>query len=481
MLFSALLAMALLLPLAAEGTSYPGLFRYKLDNGLELYVYKDSAVPVARVEICFRSGAMAQTADTAGIFHLYEHLAFGGDAAAGGSAGVKAALASIGAAEWNGGTSAERVDWWLSLPSSRVDAGIRFWADRLRPATFDPVELEAAKTVVIAEVKALEATPDAIYQAAVDRRLFGKYPWRRDPAGTEAAIRATTPEALAKLRDTWFVPNNAAIIVGGDVDPEAVRAAVAAAFAGWKAADNPFRNPAPAHPRPGVTRPTWMVYPDPSMPEGVALIELRYRGPDLGTDPAASHAADLWTSLVSDPAGRFKVQVAKNVPGLYGADPLSAYYVSQREGGTLSVSAYFQVDKAVSTVDRARQFKERVRGFEVTTMRSDPSYFGAADYAAARKRLEAARRLSLETADGVVDSLAWWWATASGDYFMGYSAALAATGPAEVSAFIDTYILRNLEVIALRVNPSDFERERKAFTSQGFDVVTPSNAYWWQK
>jgi zinc protease len=480
-MLSALLALALILPLTAEGTSYPGLYRYKLDNGLELFVYKDSTIPVARVEICFRGGAMAQSADTAGSFHLYEHLVFGGDASTGGSAGIKAALANIGAAEWNGGTSAERVSWWLTLPSARVDAGIRFWAERLRPATFDPADLEAAKAVVIAEVKAIEARPDSIYQAAVDKRLFGKYPWRRDPAGTEAAIRAASPESLAKLRDTWFLPNNAAIVVGGDVDPEAVRASVTAAFSAWKAGENPWKNPLPAHPRPGVLRPTWMVYPDPSIPEGIALMELRYRAPDLGSDAAASYAADLWTALVSDPAGRFKTQVGKSVPGLYGADPISAYYISQREGGTLSISAYFQVDKAGSAVDKARLFKERVRGFEITTMRGEPGYFGAADYVAARKRLEAARRISLETADDFVDSLAWWWATASADYFIGYSAALAATGPAEVTSFIDAYILRNLEVIALRMNPADFERERKSFTSQGFDVVTASNAYWWEK
>jgi len=483
-MLAVLCAFALLLPivpLAADETGYPGLYRYKLDNGLELYVYRDNSLPIARVEICFRAGAMAQTPDTAGLFHLYEHLVFGGDAANGGSAGVKAALATIGAAEWNGGTSAERVDYWLTLPSSKVTEGLRFWADRLRPADFSPADLEAAKSVVGAEVKAYEATPEAIYQAAMDKRLFAKYPWRRDPAGTDAAIKAATPEAMAAIRDGWFVPNNAAVIVGGDVDPEAVRAAVASAFAGWKPGPDPWERPNPPHPRPGVVRPTWMVYPDTSLPEGVALVEMRYRAPDLGADPKASYAADLWTTLVADPAGRFKAAVMKGVPRLYGVDPVSAYYVSQREGGTLSISAYFSVDPSLPAASRAQVFKETARGIEITTMRSSSSYFGAADYEAARDRLEAARRLSLETASDLVSSLAWWWAEASGDYFIGYDGALAKTGPAEVNAFIDTYILRNLEVIALRMNPADYERERKSLSAAGFVTVNQTNAYWWQK
>ncbi len=476
-----LCALALLLPLAGQESAFPGLFRYKLDNGIELYVYRDPAVPLARVEVCFRAGASAQTPETAGLFHLYEHLIFGGDASGGGSAQFKSDLASLGAAKWNGGTSAERLDWWLTLPSDRVENGIRFWADRLRPAVIDRGGLDAARGSVIAEVKALAADPDRIFEAAIDKRLFGKYPWRRDPAGTEANLAAATPEALAKIRDTWIIPNNMALIVSGDVDIEAVAKMASAAFAAWKPADDPWRKPPPAHPKPGVPRPTWFVYPDPSMPEGLALVELRYRGPDLGTDARSSYAADLWTALVADPSGRFKKSVDANIAGLFGADPISAWYLSQREGGTLSIAAYFKTDPASPAVDRVRAFKERVRGTEITTMRSDPGYFSSKDYDAARRRLESARRIALETADGVADSLGWWWAGASGDYFIGYAAALAKTGSEEVAGFLDAYVMRNLEVIALRMNPSDYEREKKSFANSGFDLVGPTNAWWWQK
>lgn len=480
-IFGALFALALLLSLACEPTAWPGLSRYKLDNGIELFVYRDEAVPLARVEVCFRAGAMAQTPDTAGLFHLYEHLLFGGDVSTGGSTAVKAALAAIGAAEWNGGTSAERLDYWLSLPSDKVEGGIRFWAERLRPPKFDSADLASAKATVLPELKALQSDPDRVYEAAMEKRLFAKYPWRRDPAGTEAVVRAADGDAMTKIRDTWIVPNNMALVVAGDVDPETVRGFAAAAFGSWKPADDPWKKPNPPHPRPGVPRPTWMVYPDSTMPEGIASVELRYRAPDLGTDPQASYAADLFTALVSDPAGRFKKSVAKNVPLLYGADPVSSYYLSQREGSTLSISSYFSIDAESSAVDRARAFKERVRGIEIMTMRSDPSYFGAKDYEAARARLEASRALAHETADGVADALSYWWATASADYFIGYSSALAKTGSEELAAFVDTYVMHNLEVIALRMNPADYEKEKKLFANSGFDLVGPANAFWWEK
>ena len=81
----------------------------------------------------------------------------------------------------------------------------------------------------------------------------------------------------------------------------------------------------------------------------------------------------------------------------------------------------------------------------------------------------------------MIETLAFWWAASSIDYFAGYPAMLATTGPKEVSAFLDAYIMRNLEVVAIRMNPADIEKEKRSFTNSGFDTVGASNAFWWQK
>ena len=206
-----------------------------------------------------------------------------------------------------------------------------------------------------------------------------------------------------------------------------------------------------------------MVYPDPAIPEGTGRIEARYRGPDLAFDPASCCAADLWSSLVSPPEGRFKTALEANVPRLGGADGIAAGYVDQRDGGWISVSSHFIVDPALPAVDRAQAFKERERAFEITSMKLDPSYFSPDDYEAARKRILDGRATATGDGEGMIDALAFWWAAASIDYFAGYPAALARIGPKEVSAFLDTYIMRNLEVVAVTMNPADYERERPSF------------------
>lgn len=192
-------ALALTGSLFAQATSHPGLFRYRLDNGLELFVYRDATLPLARVGMSFRAGSSFQAADSAGSFGLLERLAFENGGQAGGPAGasprLKAAMARIGAAESGGGTGTDSMGYWLRLPAARTGEALRFWAERFVDAPLDPAALAAAKAGALARLAELKAEPDAVYEAAVAKRLFGKYPWRRDPAGSEAAIAAATPES----------------------------------------------------------------------------------------------------------------------------------------------------------------------------------------------------------------------------------------------------------------------------------------------
>jgi zinc protease len=481
LLSALLLAASASLALCAEDVAgIPGLSRYRLANGLEVYAYRDDAVPLARVQIVFRAGAISQSPESAGLFRLYERMLFHGSASHPGSAGIKAALASMGASGSSGGTEAERTDYWITLPSSKLKEGIAFWADTLASPAFDETSLEVEKDAVAQEIRDRASDPDSTYEAAMTKRLFAKYPWRRDPAGSEKAVRAATLASLKAAVGSWFVPGNAALFVGGDIDPEEVRAAAESAFGSWAAGPDPWAKALPPNPRPGVTRPTWVVFPDPSVPEGVGRIETRYRGPDLAYDSGSSYAADLWSALVAPKDGRFKAALSANVPKL-GKDSIVASYISQRDGGFISISSYFDVDPASPAVDRARAFKERARGYEITSMKGDPSYFSQDEYAAARKRLMDDRGKAADTAEGMIETLAFWWAAASIDYYAGYPAALAKTGPKEVSAFLDTYVLRNLEVVALRMNPADIEREKRSFAGSGFETLNASNAFWWQK
>jgi len=481
-LLSAVYLLSAPLPaLSAEETSCPGLYRYKLENGLELYVYRDQALPIARVEICFRAGAIVQTEDNAGIFALYVRSVMGSSQSGSEKPAIKAALSELGAGGWKGGAANESVSFSIKVPSGRVNEALDFWAERLRPASFDAESLEDDKEAAVADIKAAASNPAIVYRAAINRRLFRKYPWRLSAKGRAEAIQALTPAALEKIRDSWFIPNNAALFVAGDVAPEEVFAAASQAFAGWKAGPNPWQTPPAPQARPGVVRPTWVAYADSGMPEGMAEVELNYRAPDLGGDIDSSYTATLWTELASNLSGRFITGIKKAIPKLVGDTPVGVVYLPSRDSGQLRISASFDIGKNDSPVSMAQSFKERARGFEVTTMRSDPSYFSVRDYEEAKRSIINARKRRLETSDGLVDELAGDWAAVSADYFFGYEKAIQDVSQRDVSSFLQNYILRNLEIVALRLNPADFQNEKKRLVSNGFEIMDAHNAFWWQK
>jgi zinc protease len=277
-----------LLVLQAQAEGAEGFARYALSNGMQLYVLRDRSIPLASVRIAFRAGGIAQSAETAGRFRLLERALLRSSDRDGPSAAATA-LASLGATSVNGGTYADGMSFWFAVPSSLLPQALGFWAK----AFGGPVSLRDEVETAIRESRSAASDPAVIYQAALDRRLFSKYPWRLDIAGSEQTLRGATASSIEALRAAWLCPANAALFVGGDVDPETVRAEAERAFALWKTAPDPWARPLAPQAKPGVTRPTLIVYPDPSLPEGLGAVEARYRGPDPVSDPGSSMAARL--------------------------------------------------------------------------------------------------------------------------------------------------------------------------------------------
>lgn len=480
------LALALALAIAsctlvfADGTPIQGLHRYRLDNGLELFVLENHTVPLARIQITFRCGSITQKPETAGLFHLYEHMLFKGNSRYRTETEFSAAMTDMGVAEWNGGTSTEYVTYYFTVPSAKTEAGLEFWSYAMREPLFDPSELAIEQGVVSNEINGYLSDPDHVYSAAMDKALFSRYPWRRDIGGNEAVVRSATVDTLRSIQSTYYLPNNAALFVGGDVDPDQVYAMAKQWYGGWKAGADPWKTPPLAHPTPGVQKPVYLVYPDESLPDGIAYIETRYRGPDVVIEPKPTYAADVWGYLIQKPDGAFKTAVFDQVPGLYDKDYLGGYYYTQRDGGQVSFYTYCFVDKDKPLATRAEAaFNDAVIG-QISKMASDASYFSDAEFGVVKQKLEDEQILNLETPEKFIETLSFWWSVASTDYFFNYVPNMKRVERADVAAFLGKFVLSNIPVVAVRVNPKDYKAEAEAFAQAGFSTVTADTAFWWK-
>jgi zinc protease len=463
-------------PAFPQARDVTGLERFVLDNGMEVFALENHVVPLTRIQITFRCGAIAQTPETVGLFHLYEHMLFKGNRAYPDQAAFQAAMKELGVADWNGGTSNESVSYYFTVPSDRVEKGIEFWANAVRFPLFDPGELATEKNVVVNEILGYLSDPGNIYGAGVDKAMYWKYPWRRDVGGYEKSVRSATVQMLRDIQDAWYVPNNAAIFVGGDIDPEAVRAAVQRYFGDWRKKGNPWASLPPSHPAP--PQDAFLVYPDEQMYAGIAYVSLLFRGPDVTVTPDATYAADVWLKLLDDPNGKFKADIFAKVPDLYKKEYIWAEYPTQRDGGAVGFSTYMLLSQKKGTFARAADVKNAVTE-EMGVIARDPAYFTTKDYEVLKRQLADQRILERETIDGFIGDLSFWWATAGTDYYNGYLDHLARVGRPDIVKFLSDFVLSRTSILSVRMNPQDFAREKAAAEKAGWTVITKDNAYWW--
>jgi zinc protease len=481
-LLAAIMAMAAMEVAQADGTSVPGLHSYRLDNGLELFVLENHAVPLTRIQITFRCGSITGRPETTGLFHLYEHMLFKGNSRYKTETEFSAAMTDLGVAEWNGGTSTEYVTYYFTVPSNKTEAGLQFWSYAMREPLLDPAELEIEQGVVSNEINGYLSDPDRVYSAAMDKALFPKFPWRRDIGGSEKIVRSATVETLRDIQSAYYIPNNAALFVGGDVDPAQIFAMVRTWYGTWKPGADPWKTPPPPHPIPANPNPVLLAFPDESLPQGIAYLEMRYRGPDVVMDPAPTYAADVWGYLIQSPAGRFKTTIFDKVPGLYDKDYIGGYYYTQRDGGQVSFYTYCFVDPANPLASRAvTSFRDAVVAGEITAMISDSSYFPDGAFTIVKQKMEDEQILNLETPEKFIATLSFWWAVASTDYFFKYVPTMQNVQRSDISSFLGRFVLSNVPVIAVRVNPTDFEAEAGSLAKAGFVTVNADNAFWWKE
>ncbi len=221
----------------------------RLDNGVRVVVEENHAAPVVALEVWLAVGAGDDPPALAGAAHLYEHLVFRGTrrrAPGAAEREIAAIGGTIGA--WTG---LDETVYHATVAPPFLDVGLDVLADALTAPTFDPAELAAGKEVVEAEI-ARQAVDPA--RAATEMLRAAAFPGERPGRpllGTLEAVAGATRAALAARFAESYVGENMTVVVVGDVNAAAARAAVARAFAAaprrraTRAPDAPARASAP--------------------------------------------------------------------------------------------------------------------------------------------------------------------------------------------------------------------------------------------
>jgi Predicted Zn-dependent peptidases len=230
-------------PTPKQAATVP-IFTKTLSNGLEVIVYPDSGVPLVTVELAVRNGSFTEPPELNGLSHLYEHMFFktneavrllqcealatgGSNPLCGDALRLKPRIGDVKylsnidslGITYNGRTQEEVVEYYFTTTSPYISTAMRVINDSVRFPLFDENEFDQEKQVVIGEIDRNESNPYFYLNRSMMDKLYYKYPTRKNPLGTRETVATATTDKMRLIEGRYYVPNNSALVVTGDVKP----------------------------------------------------------------------------------------------------------------------------------------------------------------------------------------------------------------------------------------------------------------------
>lgn len=291
-------------PALAQGSpAASGVQRTTLDNGLQVIVAENHTVPLVTVLLAVRNGAMTQDSGDEGLAHLYEHLLFRSYK---GDPEAFALEASDLDADWNGTTAEEVVTYYLAPPSKNAVKAIALLARLVQKPRFNARDLKDERPVVLDELQRDEADPEEALDRQASRMLWGASWSHKDIGGDSASLKRIDIPRLQEAYGQYYVPNNAALVVTGDVSTSEVFAAAQQQFGPWTRAADPFAQ-RPVPPVVALSGSSALLM---AKPVTHATILVKLRGPSAGQDTISPYAIDLLCDVLNEHGSAFQRHLA---------------------------------------------------------------------------------------------------------------------------------------------------------------------------
>ncbi len=190
-----------------------------LANGLRVLLYEDHSVPIVNLQVWYHVGSKNERPGRSGFAHLFEHIMFKGSANVA-SEEHKKFIASIGG-RFNAETSFDRTQYWETVPSNYLERILWMEADRLRSLDVSEANFRSERDVVKEERRQrVDNPPFGRLFEVVLRSTYTTHPYRILPIGSMADLDAATLDDVRAFHATYYVPNNATLVIAGDFEPD---------------------------------------------------------------------------------------------------------------------------------------------------------------------------------------------------------------------------------------------------------------------
>lgn len=417
----------------------PSNFFFKeLPNGLEMLVIEDNTVPLATVEIVVKNGAYTEDSAFNGLSHLYEHMFFKANKDIPSQEAFLKRVNELGIS-FNGTTSNERVNYFITLSNEKLKEGLDFMNSAIRYPLFLEQEMKNENPVVDGEFQRAESNPYYFLFEGFLRRMWGANYYRKNPIGVHDVILTATTEKMRTIQEKYYYPDNSMIVVAGDVDHNTVFPLVESIYGDWKPAGfDPFEKwPIPeVKPLSGNSK-FLMTNPNAQVP----LFIIGFHGPDTRNDLEATYAADVFSYILSQASSQLQKDLIES--GL--AFQVNVSYQTEKHTGPIQI---ILVPNPMTIKEAYEKLWENMNNW------TNPDYYTDEQLETAKNLLAIDDAYGKESTSNFVHLVTYWWASATIDYYVNYIENLQKVTRQDIADYVKKYITDKHYVAGLMVNPS---------------------------
>ena len=440
------LSVALSSVVTKAGPEKPFWQTINLKNGLQIIVIENHAVPLVTVEIAVKNGAYTEPPEYNGLSHLYEHMFFKSNERSKAD-GYHDRAAELGMLS-NAQTQYEVVNYYTTTIKTGLREAMTLMRDAIRYPLFDKQELDQEIQVVLDELNQHRSNPYFYLLDATDKKLWYKYPSRKRPGGDPETVAKATPEMMRIIQKKFYIPNNSALVIAGDVSAQEVFKLADEIYGDWPRGEDPFvKDPIPRHPP--LEKDEAVIV---NQPVNAATIQISYQGPSTDLDAPATYAADVFSFILRQPDSKFSRALIDS--GII-TSVVQLGYLTQRNVGPITISVQAEMDK----------FKAALKAINAEIAKFDsPDYFTDRELEYAKTLIDVTETYDREKASQYAHTVSFWWASSGLDYYANYIENLRKVTREDIKQYVRKYIKNKPRIVSALL--SDADQKRIALTEK---------------
>jgi zinc protease len=298
--------------LAAQ-VSDSDVLRATLDNGLRVIIVRNTLAPVVATAVNYLVGSNEAPPGFPGMAHAQEHMMFRGSPDL--SADQLASIGSVMGGSFNANTRESLTQYLYTVPSDDLDVALHIEALRMQGVLDTTKDWDEERGAIEQEVAQDLSSPDYVAYERIRAAMFAGSVYAHDALGTRPSFDKTTAQMLKSFHDKWYAPNNAILIVVGDVDPAKALDSIRKLFGAIKSKSLPARPALTLQPVKSQT-----ITSDTDRAAASLTIAMRLPGLDSPDFPALEVLSDVLSSQRFDLYGL--VPQGKAIATDFSLDPL---------------------------------------------------------------------------------------------------------------------------------------------------------------